>query len=259
MADLVASCADVLDEAVRRRVAVPRLTEEHPELTVEDAYRVQDERTQRRVAAGDRVIGAKLGLTARAKQVQMKVDQPVFGRLFASDLHPSEEPLRTERYLHPRVEPEIVLLTGEELRGPGVHAAQVLAATESVACGMEILDSRFTDFSFTAPDVIADNTSAAGIVLGPRMVDPAGLDLRLLGLMLEVDGQFAASAAGAATVGHPAEAVAMLVNWLAGRGQALPAGSLVYTGGLTAAVPLEPGHSVTATFAHLGSVTIRGV
>jgi 2-oxo-3-hexenedioate decarboxylase len=258
MNEFIDECADALDRAVSERTAITRLTDKYGDLTIEQAYQIQDERTRRRVAAGDRLIGAKLGLTARAKQVQMNVSEPVYGRLFASDIHPSEDAVPADRFIHPRVEPEIVFLLGEELAGPGIHAADALAATRSVCCGLEILDSRFSDFSFTAADVIADNASEAGIVLGSRMLDPRELDLRLLGLILDTDGEFAASATGAATVGHPAEAVAMLANWLGGRGEVLDAGSLIFTGGLTAAVPVLPGRSVTATFAHLGSVTVRG-
>ena len=99
----------------------------------------------------------------------------------------------------------------------------MLGATRAVCCGLEIIDSRYADFSFTAADVVADNTSAARIVLGPIMVDPSGLDLALVGLLLEVDGSTVATAAGAATMGHPAEAVAMLANWLGGRGEAIAA------------------------------------
>ena len=123
---------------------------------------------------------------------------------------------------------------------------------------MEIIDSRYADFSFTAADVVADNTSAARIVLGPVMLDPSGLDLALVGLLLEVDGVTVATAAGAATMGHPAEAVAMLANWLGERGESLQTGWIVFSGGLTAAVPLEAGTTVTATFGHLGAVTVRG-
>jgi len=259
MTDLTAACADKLEHAVQTRTAIARLSEDHPDLTVEQGYLVQQECTRRRVAAGDPVIGAKLGLTAKAKQEQMKVSQPVYGVLFATGLHPCEEPLRSEDLISPRVEPEIVFRLGGTLRGPGVSASEVIAATESVCCGLEVIDSRYRDFSFTAADVVADNTSQARVVLGPRMVDPRGVDLRLLGLVLERDGEFVASAAGAATVGHPAEAVALLANWLGERGQALEGGSLVFSGGLTAAVGLPAGTFVTATFAHLGSVTVRAI
>ena len=107
--------------------------------------------------------------------------------------------------------------------------------------------------------MVADNTSEAKLVMGPKMVDPTGLDLGLVGLLLEVDGDQVATACGAATMGHPAEAVAMLANFLGARGEAIEAGWTIFSGGLTAAVPLNAGSHVTATFGHLGTVTVRGV
>jgi 2-oxo-3-hexenedioate decarboxylase len=255
----VAELADRLEAAGRERAPIGRLTEDRPELTLEDGYAIQDELARRRVAAGDRVVGAKLGLTSRAKQVQMKVEQPVYGRLFASGLHPAGDPIVVSDLIHPRVEPEIVFVIGERLQGPGVSAADVISATDWVCCGLEIIDSRYADFSFTAVDVVADNTSAARVVLGPTMVAPDGLDLSLVGLVLEVDGDGVATAAGAATMGHPADAVASLANWLGARGEAVEAGWIVFSGGLTAAVPLAPGGHVTATYGHLGTVTVRGI
>ena len=256
---LVDECADTIQAAVRDRRAITRLTDAHPDLDIATAYAVQAEVTARRLVAGERVIGAKLGLTSRAKQVQMNVAEPMYGVLFSGGVHPAGEPVVVDELIHPRVEPEIVLVMGKELRGPGVTAADVLAATRYVACGMEIIDSRYADFSFTAADVIADNTSEARIVLGPTLVEPKGLDLSLIGLLLEADGEQVATATGAATMGHPAEAVALLANFLGTQGRAIEAGWTIFTGGLTAAVPLVPGGHVTATFGHLGAVTVTGV
>ncbi len=255
----IIECADIIEAAVRDRIAIARLTETYPDLDLEAGYAVQDEITRRRLSRGERLIGAKLGLTSRAKQVQMNVDEPMYGRLFSGGLQPAGEPLVVDALIHPRVEPEIVLVMGERLCGPGVTPGDVLAATKWVCCGLEIIDSRYADFSFTAADVVADNTSEAKVVMGPMMQRPDGIDLSLTGLLLEVDGELVATATGAATMGHPAEAVAMLANWLGTRGEAIEAGWTIYTGGLTAAVPLLPGTHVTATFGHLGSVTVRGV
>ena len=230
-----------------------------PDLAIDVGYEIQAEGCARRVAAGERVIGAKLGLTARAKQEQMNVAEPVYGRLLSGGVHPAGDPIVVGELIHPRVEPEIVFVMGDGLRGPGVTAAEVVAATRAVCCGLEIIDSRYADFSFTAADVVADNTSAARVVLGPSMVRSDGLDLALVGLLLEVDGVTVATAAGAATMGHPADAVAMLANWLGDRGESILPGWIVFSGGLTAAVPLEAGSAVTATFGHLGSVSVRGI
>jgi 2-oxo-3-hexenedioate decarboxylase len=256
---MIDDCAARLEQAVRDRTAIGPLTVEHPDLTIDQAYEVQALNVARRVAAGERVMGAKLGLTSRAKQVQMGVDEPVYGQLLSGGIHASDDPVVLANYIHPRVEPEIVFVIGDELRGPGVTAGDVIAATRAVCCGLEIIDSRFADFKFTMTDVVADNTSAAGIVMGPTYVSPDALDLSLVGLLLEVDGQLVTTAAGAATMGHPADAVAMLANWLGGRGAAIEAGWVVYSGGLTNAVPLVPGTHVRATFGHLGSVGVRAI
>jgi 2-oxo-3-hexenedioate decarboxylase len=164
---------------------------------------IQDLLAARRIARGESVVGAKLGLTSRAKQVQMKCSEPVYGRLFSDNFHPANEPFEVASLIHPRVEPEIVFVMKDRLAGPGVSAADVIAATSAVCCGLEIIDSRYDDFSFTAADVVADNTSEAKLVMGPKMVDPTGLDLGLIGLLLEVDGEQVATACGAATMGHP--------------------------------------------------------
>lgn len=189
----------------------------------------------------------------------MNVSEPVYGRLFSTGLHPANEPFVVSSLIHPRVEPEIVFVMKQRLAGPGVTTADVIAATKYVCCGLEIIDSRYADFSFTAADVVADNTSEAKVVMGPIMIKPTDVDLSLIGLLLEVDGEQVATAPGAATMGHPAEAVALLANWLGARGEAIEAGWCVYSGGLTAAVPLNVGSHVTATFGHLGAVTVRGV
>jgi 2-oxo-3-hexenedioate decarboxylase len=187
----------------------------------------------------------------------MGVDEPMYGVLLSGGVHPADAPLLLAELIHPRVEPEIVFVIGEELAGPGVTAADVLRATTAVCCGLEVIDSRYEGFSFTAADVVADNTSAARVALGPKLVDPGGLDLALIGLVLAVDGDVVATAAGAASLGHPAEAVALLANWLGRRGRSIAPGQIVFSGGLTAAVPLTAGSEVRATFGHLGSVGIR--
>lgn len=255
----VAALVQELSTAISQREAIGPLTA-HTPLTVEEAYGVQAAHVAARVAQGDRVIGAKLGLTSKAKQKTMKVDEPCYGVLLASGLLPAEEPLMLETLIHPRVEPEIVFRIGERLAGPGVTSAAVLAATEAVGCGMEIIDSRFADFKFTLADVVADNTSAARFILGPRWVDPSQIpDLSLVGVVLESDGQPVTTAAGAAILGHPAEAVALLANWMGARGQAIEEGWIIFSGGMTDAVPLTPGRHVIATFGRLGRITVRAV
>lgn len=252
-ATLVDELATRLAEAERGRRAIPQLVGEHPDLDVDTAYEIQRLGFERRVAGSDRMLGYKLGLTSRAKQEAMGVSDPLWGRLAASMLLPEEEPLVVGELIHPRAEPELVFLLGDDLEAPGVSVADVLRATEGVLPGLEVLDSRYEEFKFTLPDVIADNASAARVVVGGRLLSPERFDLRLEGMVLRSGGEVVATAAGAAVSAHPAAAVA----WLANSVGRLEAGSLVFSGGLTAPVPLEPGGAVTAEFTNLGSVTLR--
>jgi 2-oxo-3-hexenedioate decarboxylase len=148
-----------------------------------------------------------------------------------------------------------VFVMGSDLSGPSVTSSAVLAATAAVAVGIEVLDSRYTDYKFTMPDVVADNTSAGRYVVGSA-VPVAGLDLRLVGVVLEHNGEVVATASGAAALGHPAAAVAWLVRSLASENEGLRAGDIVLSGGLTAAVPVKAGDVVTATADRLGSVEL---
>lgn len=237
--------------------AVAPITDVEPDLSLEDAYLIQDKIIERKLADGERLVGAKLGLTSRAKQESMGVHEPIYAWLTDRMLVPLEAPLPLGELIHPRAEPEIVFVLERDLAGPGVSAQAVLDATAAVCCGIEVIDSRYADFRFTLPDVVADNASSARFMLGPRQVAP-DFDLTLEGCLLEVDHELVATASGAAALGHPAEAVARLANALGARGRGLEAGWVVLSGGLTDAQPITPGGSITATFARLGSINVRG-
>jgi 2-oxo-3-hexenedioate decarboxylase len=159
--------------------------------------------------------------------------------------------------IHPRVEPEIVFVLAHKLAGPGVTAPQALSAIGSVCAGMEVIDSRFADFRFKLPDVVADNASSAQVVLGPVAVAPNGLDLSLEACVFTVNGEVVDSATGAAVQGHPAQALALAANTLAERGLALEPGWIVLTGGMTNAAPMPPGSTAVAEFTHLGTIAVR--
>ncbi|MFC0862330.1 2-keto-4-pentenoate hydratase [Sphaerimonospora cavernae] len=251
--------ATVLAEAEAARADRGPITAEWPGLDLETAYRVQDEIICRKVEAGQTIVGVKLGLTSRAKQQRMGVDSPLTAWLTDRMVLPAGAPLVTGELIHPRVEPEIVFVLGERLAGPGVTAARAMQAVSHVYAGLEVIDSRFTDFRFTLPDVVADNASSAGFVLGGVARRPDELDLELEACLLEVDGEVVDSATGAAVQGHPAEALALAVNTLARRRVALEPGWIVLTGGMTDAVFARPGGQVTAHFTNLGSVSLRCV
>lgn len=253
----VESAATVLAAAEDDRADRSPVTEEWPALDLDTAYRVQDEIIARKIRSGQGIVGVKLGLTSRAKQQRMGIDAPLTAWLTDQMAMPIGTPLVTGELIHPRVEPEIVFVLGERLAGPGVTAARAMEAVSHVYAGLEVIDSRYTDFRFTLPDVVADNASSARFVVGGVARRPDELDLGLEACLLEVDGEVVDSATGAAVQGHPAEALALAANALAKRRVALEPGWIVLTGGMTDAVFAEPGGQVSAHFTNLGSVTLR--
>ena len=248
MSDLPARLA----EAIRTRTGI---APESPDLTVEEAYDLQDEL----LALLDTPIEAvKLGLTSVAKQQQMNVDEPCYGYLLQGTQVEVGTPLIRSELIQPRVEPEIAFRIGADLSGSAVSASDVMAATESVMPAIDVLDSRYSGYSFTLPAVVADNISSGRYALGPA-VSPRDMDLRLVGCILEKNGELVDTAAGAAVLDHPAAAVAWYVRSLHRRGTLVPAGTVILAGAMTAAIPIEPGDVVRATIDRLGSVEIRCV
>ncbi len=250
--------ATVLLGAETARADLEAITDEWTDLDLATAYAIQDEVLRRKVAAGETVIGVKLGLTSRAKQQRMNVSSPLTGWLTDAMVLPTGAPVPQSELIHPRAEPEIVFVLGRALAGPGVTAATALEAVDRVYCGLEIIDSRYRDFRFTLPDVVADNASSARFVLGSVGLPPDRLDLALEAVLLEVDGAIVDSATGAAVQGHPGEALALAANDLGRRGLRLEAGWIVLTGGMTDAVHVRPGAKVAAHFTNLGSVVVAG-
>ncbi len=255
-AAVIAELADIVDEAQRNAAEIVKLSDAHPEMDVADGYAVQAELSRRWRAHGRRLTGYKGGLTSKAKMVQMGIDVPVFGVLMGDTCVPDGGAVETSQLIHPKVEAEIAFVTSRELSGD-VSIDEVLASTAFVLPAIEVIDSRFKDFKFDVQSVIADNTSAARYVVGGSPRRPDALDLRLLGVVMERNGEVVGTAAGAAVMGHPAASVAALVRWLANAGQSLAAGSLVMTGGVTEAVAVHAGDHVTARVQHLGTVGVR--
>jgi 2-oxo-3-hexenedioate decarboxylase len=248
--------ASQLIGAEKARMEIPQFTDVDPNIDVETAYAAQWEFVRSKLDAGHQLAGAKLGLTSRNKQEAMGLAEPLYGWVTSGMIADYGEPIDRGSLIHPRAEPEIAFLLNRDVTAPAT-VTSVLTATEAVFAAVDILDSRYRDFRFALPDVVADNASAGRIVLGPQPQRPAKLvDLRLIGCVFRSGGEVAATAAGAATMGHPAAAVAWLANRLGARGQSLRAGWLVLSGGLTAPVPLQPGTAVTAEFDGLGSLEV---
>jgi 2-oxo-3-hexenedioate decarboxylase len=242
--------------ALERRPLAQPFTDADAGFDADAAYEVQRLVVGKRVDRGARIVGAKLGLTSTAKQRQMEVDEPLYGRL-TSDMVLTSSHVDIGAFIHVRAEPEIAFLVGREIPSPATVTG-VLAATDAVFGAIELIDSRYDGFRFRLPDVIADNASSAAFVAGSVARRPQELgDLRLLGVVLRKNGAVVATAAGAAALGHPAASVAWLVDRLAERGETLAPGSVVLSGGLTDAVPLEPGSVVTAEVEELGTVEVH--
>ena len=257
--ETIAQLAEHLENCQLQAKDTPKITDDHPQMDWSDAYAIQDAILARKLARGARVVGLKAGLTSHAKMKQMGVTDPVFGFLVDEYVVPEGGEVKVSELIHPKVEPEICFVTRTELKGPGCHIGAVLAASDIVLPGIEVIDSRYRDFKFDLKSVIADNTSAVRFVVGGHAVDARSVDLRTTGIVLEKNGQVVALGAGAAVVGHPAAAVAMLVNHLGRRGQSLPAGSLVLSGGITEAVAVQAGDNVTLRVQGMGSVSVRFV
>ncbi|MDI9349860.1 MAG: 2-oxo-3-hexenedioate decarboxylase [Candidatus Symbiobacter sp.] len=234
-----------------------KITDAHPDMDWQDAYAIQDAIRQRKLARGARLVGFKAGLTSHAKMKQMGVDTPCFGFLVDQFAANDGDVIAHNSLIHPKVEPEIVFVLKHELRGPGCHIGAVLAATDFVMPGFEVIDSRYRDFKFDLKSVIADNTSAARFVVGGVATPLQAVDLRTVGVVMAKNGENVALAAGAAVLGHPAAAVAMLANHLGQRGESLPAGAVILSGGVTEAVAVAPGDHVSLRIQDIGRVSLR--
>lgn len=242
----ITALAERLDQAAHRAQATPQL--EDP-ISLEQAYAIQHESVQRRLARGERRIGIKMGFTSRAKMVQMGVSDLIWGRLTDGMLVEDGGSIRLADYVHPRVEPEVAFLISRPLSGR-VTLPQALAAVEAVAPALEIIDSRYQDFRFSLTDVVADNSSSSGFVVGPWR-SPA-IDLENLGLILSFDGRPQAFGSTAAILAHPLRSLVAAARVVAEAGETLSPGDIVLAGGATAASALHAGLHVSLEVEALG-------
>ncbi len=257
-AGVVAELAEYLESAELEARDVVKITDNYPDLDFEDAYDIQWEIRRRKLERGTRLAGLKAGLTSRAKMKQMGVETPIYGFLADYFERPEGGEISTGELIHPKVEAEIAVVTRHELRGP-CHMGQALAAIDFVLPAVEIIDSRYENFRFDLVSVIADNASSSRFVLGGRMADLRDVDLPTLGVVMEKNGEVVQLGAGAAVLNHPVSSVVLLANMLAERDEAIPAGTLILTGGITAAVAVAAGDAINVRYQGLGNVTMRFV
>ncbi len=255
--ELQNSLGDELYAALKHCTVIEPLTARHADITIEDAYAIQQRMMARRLDAGERVVGKKIGVTSKAVMDMLGVFQPDFGWLTDAMVFNEGEAIPASTLIQPKAEGEIAFVLTQTLKGPGVTAADVLAATEGVMACFEIVDSRIRDWKIKIQDTVADNASCGVFVLGDRLVDPRDVDLGTCGMVLEKNGEIVATGAGAAALGHPANAVAWLANTLGAHGIALEAGEVILSGSLAAMVPVKAGDNLRVSIGGIGGCSVR--
>ncbi|PVX73210.1 2-keto-4-pentenoate hydratase [Paraburkholderia unamae] len=237
-----------LDDAARHAHEVEQF-DPNGALSLDDAYAIQRASIARRLARGERRVGVKMGFTSRAKMVQMGLSDVIWGRLTSAMQVEENTAISHANYVHPRVEPEIAFILKRGLNGDETGPA-ALAAVEAIAPALEIIDSRYRDFRFSLPEVIADNASSSGFVIG-AWCDPR-TDFSNLGLVLSIDGRPVQVGSTAALLGHPLRSLVAAARLAAAAGEPLQAGDVVMAGGATSAEWLRPGQYVSVEMERLG-------
>ena len=250
--------ADILMAAARERKQAVQLSKTWPDISIEDAYAISTEVARRRIAAGARLIGHKVGLTSKAMQRSSQIDEPDYGHLLDDMMIADGARIPHANYCRPRVEIELAFVLGKPLKGPGVTLPDVLRATEYVVPAIEIVDARVQD-PRKIFDTIADNGAAAGIVIGGRPIRPMDVDLRWVAGIMYCNSEIEETGVAAGVLGHPALGVAWLANKLGAHGVALEPGHLVLAGSFTRVVYARKGDTVHGDFGPLGGIAVQFV
>ena len=246
--------SDALYGAWTNRTPIDPLTDQLPDMTIDDAYRIQQGLVTHLLGEGGRVVGYKIGLTSKPMQDLMGVDEPDYGPVLSTMVYDDGSAIDTSRYIHPKVEAEISLVLDQPLRGPGVTALEAAEAIGGAVASIEMVDSRIKDWKIKLLDTVSDLASSAATIIGGRSVPINGWDPRLVGMVITRNGETVATGAGAAALGNPVGAVAWLANTLAPYGVTLEPGQFIMTGSLHAAFDVGPGDVIRADFDRLGSV-----
>lgn len=255
--DKINRLGDELYEAWRERQVLRPLIEREPDITIADAYRIQERFVARRVAAGEAIIGKKIGATSKPVQDFLGVYQPDFGMLTSGMVYQEGDTIDLGTLIQPKAEAELAFVLKEDLKGPGVTAMDVIRATDYVLPCFEIVDSRIADWKIKIQDTVADNASCGVYVLGKTKGDPRRLDITLAGMVLEKNGELFSTGVGAAVQGSPANAVAWLANTLGGLGIPFRAGEVILSGSQSALVPVVDGDELVCAVGGLGSCRVR--
>jgi 2-oxopent-4-enoate/cis-2-oxohex-4-enoate hydratase len=241
---------------VTRRTVAPLLQRE-PNITLEDAYRIQLRMIARRVEAGETIVGKKIGVTSKPIQDFLGVYEPDFGQLTSGMVYQEGQTIDLSQLIQPKAEAELAFVLKEDLVGPGITAMDVIRATDYVAPCFEIVDSRITDWKIKIQDTVADNASCGVYVIGNTRGDPRQLDITMAGMVLEKNGALFSTGVGAAVQGSPANAVAWLANTLGRLGIPFRAGEVILSGSQSVLVPVVDGDELVCTVGGLGSCRVK--
>lgn len=255
--DKIEHYGDELYQAFVNRRPLPPLLAREPEITIEDAYRIQQRFVARRLAAGETVVGKKIGATSKPVQDFLGVYQPDFGILTSGMVFQEGDTIDLAQMIQPKAEAELAFVLKHDLKGPGITAMDVIRATDYVLPCFEIVDSRIENWQIKIQDTVADNASCGVFVLGKTKGDPRKLDITLAGMVLEKNGELFSTGVGAAVQGSPANAVAWLANTLGELGIPFKAGEVILSGSQSALVPVVEGDELVCTVGGLGSCRVK--
>ena len=261
-ADEIQAAAESLDQAERTRIQTGLLSLRHPQMNMDDAYAVQSAWVKKKIAAGHKPIGWKIGLTSKAMQYALNIDIPDSGVLFDDMVFEDGATVPADRFIQPRIEAEIAFVMKAPLRGPGISIFDVLNATDYVTPALEILDTRIlridpeTKKPRTIVDTISDNAANAGIVTGGRAVRPGEIDMRWMGAIVSRNAEVEETGLGAGVLNQPARGVAWLANRLAQYGDGVEAGQIVLAGSFIRPIEARHGDTINADFGPYGSVSL---
>jgi len=255
--EIIQQYGDELYAAWLERRTVPPLLEREPEITLEDAYKIALRTIDRRVQAGETIVGKKIGVTSKPVQDFLGVYQPDFGQLTSGMVYEDGATIDLGTLIQPKAEAELAFVLKADLVGPGITAMDVIRATDYVVPCFEIVDSRIDDWKIKIQDTVADNASCGVYVLGETRGDPRKLDITLAGMVLEKNGELFSTGVGAAVQGSPANAVAWLANTLGELGIPFKAGEVILSGSQSALVPVTDGDELVCTVGGLGSCRVK--
>lgn len=261
----IIAAARRLHEAEKTRRQVRQISLDHPEITIPDAYAIQDAWIKIKLEEGRKIVGHKIGLTSRAMQLSSQIDEPDFGTLLDDMVYKDGGDISCARFIDPMVEVELAFILKHRLEGENISILDVLSATDYVMPAVEIIDARChridpeTKRPRKVMDTISDNAANVGIILGGRPVKPMEIDLRWVSAMLYKNGVIEETGVAAGVLNHPANGIAWLAKRFAPHGVALEPGQIILAGSFTRPVKVAPGDTIHVDYGPLGPISARFV